>query len=451
MKCALALLIAAAVAPGDAGFTLRTRARTGSGVVRKTVEWDPAKTAVIVCDMWDTHNCKSAARRVGEMVPRFNRFVAAARRKGAFVIHAPSDTTNKFYNDHPGRRLAREAPAAGPPEPIRGRKHDPAREGPMPVDDSAWSCDDVPQCAIQKIWPWTRQHPDLVIADGDAVTSDGQEIFNLLRARGITNVLMTGVHTNYCVVGRPFGIRQLTMLGFHVVLVRDLTDSLYNPRTRPFVTHERGTELIVEHIERHWCPTALSSDLVGDALPEADFVPLFSGRDLSGWEPVGDGAAWAVEEGLLVCKGGKGGWLSTRELYGDFELALDYRVPPDGNSGVFLRAPREGNPWVTGMEIQILDDDSPKHQDIKPAQHTGSIYAAVPPLKSAARKAGEWNEMRIVARDTLVAVFLNGEKVVDVFLDAVPELKSRPRRGHLGLQNHGSRLEFRNLRVRRLD
>ena len=61
--------------------------------------------------------------------------------------------------------------------------------------------------------------------------------------------------------GRPFGIRQLVKLGFNVVLVRDLTDTLYDPRERPFVSHARGTELVIEHIERHWCPSVLSDEL----------------------------------------------------------------------------------------------------------------------------------------------------------------------------------------------
>jgi hypothetical protein len=74
---------------------------------------------------------------------------------------------------------------------------------------------------------------------------------------------MTGVHTNYCIVARSFGIRQMVALGRPIVLVRDLTDSLYNPKNAPFVSHERGTELVIEHIERYWCPSILSGDVIG--------------------------------------------------------------------------------------------------------------------------------------------------------------------------------------------
>jgi nicotinamidase-related amidase len=255
-------------APRDFVLTARRRVEepAGSGrfkPVEEKLAWPAKKTAVIICDMWDTHNCKSAARRVTEMVPRLNAFVRAARAAGAFIIHCPSDTADKFYAEYPQRKLAKAAPAAQPPVEIKARRYDPAREGPFPFDNSVWNCDDDPPCPVQKPYPWTRQHADIEIADGDAITESGQEVYNLCVQRGVTNILMTGVHTNHCIVGRSFGIRQLVMLGRPVVLVRDLTDSLYNPRNPPHVSHERGTELVVEHIEKYWCPSVLSRDVIG--------------------------------------------------------------------------------------------------------------------------------------------------------------------------------------------
>ena len=70
-----------------------------------------------------------------------------------------------------------------------------------------------------------------------------------------------GVHTNMCVLNRPFAIQQMTKRGIRCILVRDLTDSLYNPKDRPYVTHDQGTELVVEYIEKYWCPSLLGSDL----------------------------------------------------------------------------------------------------------------------------------------------------------------------------------------------
>ena len=188
------------------------------------------------------------------------------------------------------------------------------------------------------------------------------------------------------------------------------------------------------------------------ALQAGDWTPLFNGKDLSGWTAVGGSAdCWAWQDGKVVCKGGKGGWLCTAEQYGDFEIELDYNCPPDGNSGVFIRAPREGHTSKVGMEIQLLDDDAAIHKDIKPYQHTASIYGVVPPSKPAQKKAGEWNTIRIRCKGDQVTVTLNGEKVVDADMSAFDDLKGRPRKGYIGLQNHGSGLEFRNVRLKKLE
>ena len=81
--------------------------------------------------------------------------------------------------------------------------------------------------------------------------------------RGIENVLVCGVHLNMCVLGRPFAIRQMVMQGKHVALVRDLTDTMYNPERPPYVSHFAGTRLMIEHVEKYWCPTVTSSALLG--------------------------------------------------------------------------------------------------------------------------------------------------------------------------------------------
>jgi nicotinamidase-related amidase len=243
-------------------FVLQARTRKDGVVAETTLHWDAAKTAVILCDMWDTHTCKGAARRVSEMVPKFNEFLRAARGRGALVIHAPSDVI-PFYKDYPQRKRVLDAPAAKAPMEILRRPYDATCEGPFPFNNDAWHCDCEPQCPDVRPYPWTRQHPGIEIAAGDAISADGREIWNLCEARGITNILMTGVHTNYCIVNRSFGIRQTVMLGRPIVLVRDMTDSLYNPKDPPHVSHQRGTELVIEHIERYWCPSVLSSDVLG--------------------------------------------------------------------------------------------------------------------------------------------------------------------------------------------
>ncbi len=236
-------------------------------VVRE-VQWDPKKTAVIVCDMWDDHWCKGAAARVSEMTPRMDEVLRVMRQRGVFVVHAPSTVTD-FYKDTPQRKRAQTAPTAKPPVPLETKHErwgtcwlypDPDRETAFPIDDTDMGCDCKVKCKI--VPPWKRQIAGLSIGPDDAITDNGAELWNLLAARGITQILFLGVHTNMCVLGRPFAIRQLVKLGLNVVLVRDLTDTMYNSQMRPFVSHYEGTDLVVQHIEKYWCATIASTDLL---------------------------------------------------------------------------------------------------------------------------------------------------------------------------------------------
>jgi type 1 glutamine amidotransferase len=111
--------------------------------------------------------------------------------------------------------------------------------------------------------PWKRQIGLLDIREGDAISDSGVEIWNLLEQRGIQNVVLCGVHTNMCVLGRPFGLRQMAKNGRNVVLMRDLTDTMYDPSKWPYVNHFQGTELIVRHIEKFVCPTITSTTFLG--------------------------------------------------------------------------------------------------------------------------------------------------------------------------------------------
>lgn len=264
---ALLLCVAARPSLAATSFELQARSRVPSAadtnqfqVVEKTLNWDPTRTAVVICDMWDKHHCPDATERVGEMAPRMNEMIQAARAKGSLIIHCPSDTMD-FYTNHPGRRLAQAAPQVETAIPLQGWcSLLPEHEGPLPIDDSDGGCDGCPDCPSYKAW--SRQHPALEILPGDAIT-DSAEAYYLMRQRGITNVVVMGVHVNMCVLGRPFAIRQMVRQGQNVVLVRDLTDSMYNHRKAPYVSHFRGTELVVEHIEKYWCPSVTSADFLG--------------------------------------------------------------------------------------------------------------------------------------------------------------------------------------------
>jgi nicotinamidase-related amidase len=197
-----------------------------------------------------------------------NEMLKAARARGVLVVHAPSTCTG-FYQDTPQRRRARTAPVAKAPVPLATSERwgtawnwpDGGREGVLPIDDSDMGCDCRVKCEIRA--PWTRQTAAIEIAESDAVTDDGQETWNLLAERKIENVILCGVHLNMCVLGRPFAIRQMVRLGKSVALVRDMTDTMYNPDHPPGVSHFEGTARVVEHVERYWCPSFVSTDITG--------------------------------------------------------------------------------------------------------------------------------------------------------------------------------------------
>ena len=183
----------------------------------------------------------------------------------------------KPYENHPGRVRAKAAPKASnlPRDIGDWCKAIPDEEkGKYPIDQSDGGEDD--DATEHAAWaaklkakgldpgaPWTRQTDLLTIRDDDAVSDSGVEIWNLLEQRGIKNVMLLGVHVNMCVAGRPFGLRQLAKNGRNVVLVRDLTDSMYNPARWPNVDHFAGTALFIEHIEKYICPTITSNQLLG--------------------------------------------------------------------------------------------------------------------------------------------------------------------------------------------
>lgn len=228
-------------------------------VVEKAETWNPAKTAVIVIDMWNTHSCKSAAQRVAEMAPHANRTISAVRDQGALIIHAPSDCMD-YYKEAPQRQRALDAPLAKASVTFQWNYFNPDREGPLAekLEKGGCSCDTPEPCGPKGI-VWQRQNDAIKIHDADAISANGQEVYNLLQSRGIDNVILIGVHTNRCVLGRPFGIRQMVSLKKNVVLCRDLTDSFHRDPGR----HFEGLDQIVSHVERYWCPTITSESLTG--------------------------------------------------------------------------------------------------------------------------------------------------------------------------------------------
>jgi hypothetical protein len=198
---------------------------------------------------------------------------------------------------------------------------------------------------------------------------------------------------------------------------------------------------------------------------EEGFKPLFNGKDLTGWV-YGTGAGkmsgkgyQVTSDGVVYCTKEDGGNLFTEKDYENFVLRFEFKLERDGNNGIGVHSPIEGNVSYDGIEIQILDDEGPKHKGIiKPWQHHGSVYGAVAAKPGALKPVGEWNEEEIVVDGRKIKVTLNGTVIVDTDLDrdvTDPKvLKEHPglqrKTGRIGLLGHGTRVEFRNMQVKEL-
>jgi hypothetical protein len=187
---------------------------------------------------------------------------------------------------------------------------------------------------------------------------------------------------------------------------------------------------------------------------------LFDGKTLAGWKATGNAEGWAVEEGAIVCKARGGGYLYTEEQFDNFVLSIDYKVSRGANSGVFFRWSNLRDPVDTGIEMQVYDS----HGKERPGKHDdGAIYDLVAPRTNRSRPAGEWNTAVITCDDSKITVALNGETVAEMDVNRWTEAGRNPdgtrnkfrtaykemaRRGHIGLQDHGDVVWFRNIKVR---
>ncbi len=230
----------------------------------ETVALDLNHTAVAVIDVWDRHWCQSATRGVVALVPGLNRFLAAARRLHVPVIFAPSDVVD-FYQEYPQRQAALAACPVPLPEP---RPFDP----PLPPWGVTGGCECGPDRPCSYTMAWSRQHPDLEIYPQDLIVNcnDSRELYAVCRHRGLAHLVYAGVHANMCVsYTRSSSIRQMIRLGLDCLLARDLTAAItgngYDPdhdALDPHFTPALGTQRVIRHLERYFCPTLESKDFL---------------------------------------------------------------------------------------------------------------------------------------------------------------------------------------------
>lgn len=198
------------------------------------------------------------------------------------------------------------------------------------------------------------------------------------------------------------------------------------------------------------------------AADEDGFVPLFNGENFDGWfvSPEAPASPWKVQKGGVLARQSSSSYVWTKETFDDFVLELEFKVSPGCNSGVFFRTDPE-NPVQGGFEIQIFDSygqEADKH-------HLGAFYDAREPLVNAAKPAGEWNTFKLHVQGSKVVIHINDQKVQDLDIndwDTVGKnpdgtdnkfktaLKDLPHTGHIGLQDHGHNVFYRNIRVTRL-
>ena len=266
VECINPCLLDAQVSSNEADqmmtFSMQKRVKgdsavNGSAVVNEIQHWDPRQTAIIICDMWDKHWCKGATARVAEMAPRLNEVLNIARSKGVLIVHAPSDCID-YYKNHPARKTVVKNYDKKYDKRIDNSNVPGEKGATWPIDQSDEGCDDMIQCTQGRAW--TKQIDAITIDDNDAISDSGSEIASLFEKRGIKNVILSGVHTNMCVIGRTFGLRSMVKLGKNVVLMRDMTDAMYNSRRAPYVNHFTGVHFVVDYIEEYVCPTILSTD-----------------------------------------------------------------------------------------------------------------------------------------------------------------------------------------------
>ncbi len=188
------------------------------------------------------------------------------------------------------------------------------------------------------------------------------------------------------------------------------------------------------------------------------FVPLFNGKDLTGW--TGNLAGYQAENGAIVVHPEKsGGNLYSENIYGDFVLRFDFQLTPGANNGIGIRTPLKGDAAYVGMEIQVLDNEHPKYSQLQPYQYHGSVYGVIPARRGFLLPTGEWNREEISIKGNQIKVTLNGTVITEGDLAAASkngtmDHKEHPglqrKEGHIGFLGHGDVVHFKNIRIKKL-
>jgi hypothetical protein len=200
---------------------------------------------------------------------------------------------------------------------------------------------------------------------------------------------------------------------------------------------------------------------VSDKEKAEGFVPMFNGIDMSGW--VGNLKAYFAQDGMIVCDPAKGGHgnVYTDKEYSDFTMRFEFQLTPAANNGLGIRTPLTGDAAYVGMELQILDNEAEVYKNLKEYQYHGSVYGVIAAKRGHQKPIGEWNIQEVTAKGNRITITLNGVVILDGDIAEAsqnftktadgrdhPGLSNKS--GHIGFLGHGSKLAFRNLRIKDL-
>jgi len=203
--------------------------------------------------------------------------------------------------------------------------------------------------------------------------------------------------------------------------------------------------------------------MLSDKEKAEGWISLFDGKTLTGWAATGRDEGWVVDDGAILCTVKGGGYLYTLDQFDDVVLSIDFKIDKGVNSGIFFRWSDLEAPVDTGIEIQILDTYG---RETTGTHDCGAMYDMLAPSKQACKPAGEWNNVVLTCSDNLITLDMNGERIIEMDIDEwdTPHKnpdgtrnkfkyawKDMPRKGHIGLQDHGGKVWFRNIKVKPLE
>jgi len=211
------------------------------------------QTALLICDVYNNHWCKSQTKIYDVIAQRIGRVVTEFHQKGILVVHCPSECTDHYAATIQYQRMLEFLPL---PPPVH-KKDVPAPDPPI---TSKFQCMCTPFCEVQ--FTWNREHPCIPIAEQDIICDQGAPICSYLQKQGITTLFYAGFALNMCMLNRTFGIPQMLRWGMDCILIRDLTEVFYNPKDPPYVTRFRALQMMTTYVENTYCPSVTSEELV---------------------------------------------------------------------------------------------------------------------------------------------------------------------------------------------